>query len=161
MAILPGSRSRNFACKSMGVFARVFGADERLEPELKKRRTQLAEAGLQDVAAGVNTTVEDALAELGKPLEAPEDCGVIYAATSPLVQCIKIGFWTGSPEALKSRYAMYYGNELQLRTWQCQQCRAVERWVLDEFAAHSFGGELLDKACLQSLVQLLDTAASL
>ena len=161
MAILPGSRSRNFARKSMDVFTRVFGADERLEPELKKRRVQLAEAGLQGVADGVSTTVEDALAELTKPLEPAVDCGIIYAATSPLQQFVKVGYWTGSLDALRARYAMYYGPQLQLRTWDCQQCRAVERQLLDEFATHSLGGELLDKVCLPDLVELLDTALAM
>ena len=158
MAILPGSRSRNFARKSMDVFTRVFGADERLEPELKRRRTQLATAGLAGVADGVATTVEDALGELDKPLEPAVDHGVIYAATSPLVSFVKLGYWTRSPEALRTRYAMYYGDRLQLLTWECSQCRAAERWLLDEFDADSLGGELLDKACLPRLVELLDAA---
>ena len=158
MALLPGSRSRNFASKSMDVFTRVFAGDERLEPELKKRRTQLAASGLAGAADGVMTAVEDVLAELDKPLEPAVDRGVVYAATSPLLQGVKIGFWTGSLQVLRSRYEMYYGRDLELRTWACATCRAVERQLLAEFAAYSLGGELLDKACMPDLVQLLDTA---
>ncbi len=159
MAMLPGSRSRRFAGKSMDVFTRAFAGDERLEAELKRRRTQLAAAGMSGVADNVTTTVEDALAELDKPLEPAVDHGVIYAATSPLLQGVKIGFWTGSTQALRSRYEMYYGRELELRTWASAQCRAVERQLLEEFAAHSLGGELLDKACMPDLVQFLDAEA--
>lgn len=161
MAILPGSRSRRFAGKSMDVFTRALAGDERLEPELKRRRTQLAATGLDSLAADVTTTVEDALAELSKPLELPVDQGVIYVVTSPLLHCIKLGFWTGSLDVLRSRYAMYYGPQLELRTWECAQCRAVERELLQEFAAHSVGGELLDKACLPDLVQMLDVALAM
>lgn len=161
MALLPGSRSRKFAAKSMDVFTRAFGADEQLERELKRRRKMLADDGFDDVAAGVTTTVDDALAELGKPMEAPADQGIIYVATSPHQSFFKLGFWTGTTEALTTRYRTYYGPELELQTWACDQCRTVEQHLLKEFAQHSIGGELLDKCCLSSLAELLDLATVL
>lgn len=161
MAILPGSRSRNFAKRSMDVFTRTFAGDERLCDEVAKQRKTLEGTHFENAAAGVTTTVDDALAELARPLEPPTDHGVIYAATSPHLPFFKLGFWTGCPAVLESRYKMYYGSDMVLKTWACTECRATEDALLNEFASSSKGGELLDKACLPSLVELLDLACAM
>lgn len=161
MAMLPGSRSRNFAGKSMDVFTRAFGGDERLGNEIAKRRKMLAGTAFEHVAANITTTVDDALAELGKPLDPPADDGVIYIATSPLLPFFKLGYWTGSQEALESRFKMYYGPETEVQTWPCNQCRACEAFMLDELASFSMGGELFTKHALPAAMELLKVAASM
>lgn len=157
MAILPGSRSKNFASKTADVFTRVFGGDENLENEIAKRRKTLAGTDFEHVAVNVTTTVDDALAELDKPLELPVDAGVIYIATTPWMPLFKLGFWTGTQEALESRYKMYYGPELQLETWMCVECRVVEKLIMEEFLDHNAGGELFSKDCLDQMKLSLTT----
>lgn len=83
---------------------------------------------------------------------------MIYTATSPWQSFFKVGFWTGSVAALEAQHKAYYGPELQLRTWPCDECRLVEKDLLAEFAQFSRGGNLLDTCCLTSLTELLDLA---
>ena len=40
--------------------------------------------------------------------------GYTYCVTSDLLDSVKIGYWTGSIDGLKKRYATYYGKELVL-----------------------------------------------
>ena len=109
----------------------------------------------------MRTTVDDALAALHAPVDPPADEGMLYAVTSPLLPFFKLGYWTGTLEKLRARFAVYYGPQLELHTWICTQCRACEAFLLKEFAAHSMGGELLSKECMSDVMAMLGMAAEM
>lgn len=50
------------------------------------------------------------------------DC--VYVATSPLLNAVKIGRWSGSPKALRSRYLTVLGDELTIQMYPCLQAGA-------------------------------------
>ena len=161
MVACPGSRAREFAQRTSDIFTRAFGADEELAREIKRRKVQLAGTPFQDAAKGITTTVDDAMACLHAPIDPPVDEGVLYVVTSPLLPFFKLGYWTGSLEKLRARFTTYYGPNLELHTWPCTQCRACEAFLLDEFAAHSMGGELFSKDCMADLLQMLGVAGEM
>lgn len=159
MAVLPGSRARNFNKSTMDVFCRAFGADASLIEEIRQRE-RIQNTRFANVATDITTTIEDAMATLTEPIEPPRDHGVMYIATSPFQTFFKVGFWTGTAEALRSRYTMYYGASLDLWMWECATCRDTETHVLHTFAKYSMGGEVLDKTCLPDVRNLLDALTS-
>jgi len=161
MVACPGSRAREFAQRTSDVFTRAFGADEELAREIKRRKVQLEGTPLEDAAKGIRTTVDDALACMHAPIDPPADEGMLYVVTSPLLPFFKLGYWTGTEEKLRSRFATYYGPQLELHTWPCTQCRACEAVLLQEFAAHSMGGELFSKECMADVLTFLEVAAEM
>jgi len=159
MVSCPGSRAREFAQRTSDVFTRAFGADEELAREIKRRKVQLEGTPFKDAAKGIRTTVDDAIAALHAPIDPPADEGMLYVVTSPFQAFFKLGYWTGTEEKLRSRYATYYGPQLELHTWACTQCRACEAFLLQEFAAHGMGGELFSKECMADVLMMLEVAA--
>ena len=87
--------------------------------------------------------------------------GVVYIATSPLLSCFKLGFWTGPLDALGTRYRTYYGPRAEIQTWPCSECRACEAFLLEELASHSMGGELFSREAMPAAIELLDTASAM
>lgn len=158
MAVLPGSRAKNFRKASMDVFCRAFGADLTFIDELVERSRCLKGTRYDGISSDIHTTVDDAINELVKPLENPLDEGILYIATSPFQSFIKVGYWTGTKEALRHRYSTYYGSELQMWTWECTECRACERFLMDAYNDHNMGGELFNKTCLDDMKAHLDEA---
>ena len=161
MAVAPGKKARKFSKATTDVFCRALGADVRLADEIHERRRTVGGTPLADAAQNVSTTVDDALAVLGEPDEPPEDEGVLYIVTSPLMSAFKLGFWTGTLGALRSRYVTCYGPSLELHTWPCTQCRACEQFLLTEFSDFSLGGELFDKTHMPAAIQFMNLANSM
>ena len=161
MISCPGSRAREFGRSSIDVFTRAFGGDETLANEIVQRKDGLAGTDFQDAAAGITTTVDDAMACLSAPLEPSVDTGVLYIATSSLLPFFKLGYWTGSHDKLRSRFAVYYGPYVELHTWKCTECRECESFILKEFQGSSMGGELFDKTCMSDVIAILDMASNM
>jgi len=71
--------------------------------------------------------------------------GVIYICSSPLIDCIKIGYWTGSISGLKSRYKMVYGKDVILNCKNVENVRDKEKEIHSVFKQFNISGELFQK----------------
>lgn len=157
ISLCPGRGATKFKTATMDIFTRAFGADLALAREIEDRRTWIVERGMQ--VDNVHTQIDDATIE--PPSNVGPIEGMVYIATSPCVGCLKVGYWTGTIAALETRYRTYYGRDTLVHTWPCQDCRAVEKWLIQEFSEWSMGGELLDKECLPDFLFLLGVAEML
>ncbi len=72
--------------------------------------------------------------------------GYVYLATSPLLNAVKIGCWTGSLANLKSRYMTPYGPDVQIEHVFVPNCVSSENQMHVRFLNFNRGGELFDKA---------------
>ena len=71
--------------------------------------------------------------------------GVVYICSSPLIDCIKIGYWTGSITGLKSRYKMVYGKDVMLNCKNVENVRDTEKEIHSVFKQFNISGELFQK----------------
>ena len=83
--------------------------------------------------------------------------GVIYAITSPYMNVIKLGRWTGSTENLRKRYRTYYGGALELHLANVEDCCTAEREMLTAFQAEKASGELFRKEALTAVLGWMST----
>jgi hypothetical protein len=82
--------------------------------------------------------------------------GVIYICSSPLIDCIKIGYWTGSITGLKSRYKMVYGKDVLLKCKNVENVRDIEKKIHYNFKQFNISGELFQKDKLQLYIDYLN-----
>ncbi len=75
-----------------------------------------------------------------------EVSGMLYVVTSPLLAAVKIGRWSGTLEALASRYRTTFGTQLELHTTPTSDCHAAEATLLEALSAHNISGELFEKS---------------
>jgi hypothetical protein len=71
--------------------------------------------------------------------------GVIYICSSQLIDCVKIGYWTGSITGLKSRYKMVYGKDVILNCKNVENVRDIEKEIHLVFKQFNISGELFQK----------------
>lgn len=81
--------------------------------------------------------------------------GYVYCITSFLVQCIKIGFWSGSIESLKSRYMLPYGNNLLMHCIKTDNARELENKTHKQFAEYCISNELFEKEYLDEYIDFI------
>lgn len=82
--------------------------------------------------------------------------GQVYAVTSPLVNCVKIGMWHGSWKKLLGRYLTYYGEALELVYSPVSgDARIAEKKLHREFSHYHVQNELYDKRCWTEIVDAI------
>lgn len=81
--------------------------------------------------------------------------GYVYAVTSPLAACVKIGSWRGTVENLWQRYQNCYGSDLDLYTAEVSDCRAEERKLHERFADANIELELFDPDRLEEYIDAI------
>jgi hypothetical protein len=86
----------------------------------------------------------------------PDLSGVIYICSSPLIDCIKIGYWTGSITGLQSRYKMVYGKDVFLNCKNVNNVRNIEKDIHSKFKQFNISGELFQKDKLQLYIDYLN-----
>lgn len=86
--------------------------------------------------------------------------GYVYAATSNILDAVKIGMWRGSVDKLKSRYATPYGPELEVFAVFVKDCAASESSLHRRFDRYNLGGELFAKDHLDDYVAAMERMAS-
>jgi hypothetical protein len=87
----------------------------------------------------------------------PDTCGVIYIVTSPIIDAVKIGYWTGEIPSLISRYKMILGSELQIHYKRVENARISETNILYYFQSYNLSGELFAKKHLHLYIEYLQT----
>jgi hypothetical protein len=88
--------------------------------------------------------------------EERQSAGYVYTATSPLLNAVKIGCWTGSVSNLRKRYITPYGPELELQVAHVADCIGTEAKLHAEFDSYRKCGELFDKMHAQVYATALD-----
>jgi hypothetical protein len=75
--------------------------------------------------------------------------GVVYICSSPLVNAVKIGYWTGNITSLQSRYKMIYGKDVFLICKNVENAHDIEKQIHTEFKQFNISGELFQKDNIQ------------
>ena len=86
----------------------------------------------------------------------PDLSGFIYICSSPLINCVKIGYWTGKISGLESRYKMVYGKELFLNIKKVKNVYDIEKDIHSNFQQFNISGELFQKDKLQLYIDYLN-----
>jgi len=76
-------------------------------------------------------------------------CGYAYCVTAKRINHVKIGYWTKTIGALRSRYVTYYGNDCQLFYVQTQNPPLLEKICHEKFAKYRIENELFIKEHLE------------
>ena len=79
------------------------------------------------------------------PKPAPEPKikqGVLYLATSSVLNGFKLGYWRGTHKSLYDRYRTCYGNSLEFYLFPCHDCRLLEAIAQTLFRSHNLSCEL-------------------
>ena len=75
--------------------------------------------------------------------------GVVYICSSPLINVVKIGYWTGNITGLQSRYKMIYGKDIFLICKNVENAHDIEKQIHREFKQFNISGELFQKDNIQ------------
>ena len=83
--------------------------------------------------------------------------GYVYAATSPLVACVKIGSWMRDLDELETKFRAYYGSGIDLDWAAVRDCRATEKVLHANFADFRLGRGLglYDKRHMEDYTEAL------
>jgi hypothetical protein len=81
--------------------------------------------------------------------------GYVYCITSPLVNSVKIGSWKSSIHSLRSRYIIYYGNNLTMFYVKTQNALELERKCQKHFIDNNIENELFDSSYWDAYVDYL------
>ena len=142
-ALTPGyHEGKALWINEFGLYDLIMGSGKPAAKQFKRWIThdvipRFRKRGLADVFGEVEKVL------LAAPSEAKQ--GFVYAATSPLLNAVKIGSWTGTIDRLYSRYQTYVGCDVEIVVAFCQDCRAAECKSIQKFASSSLGGELFAK----------------
>jgi hypothetical protein len=71
--------------------------------------------------------------------------GYTYCISSPIVNSVKIGFWTGNIDGLMARYQTYYGKDIQLHYVKTKFPYQLEQKCIKHFYEYNVCGELFKK----------------
>ena len=82
--------------------------------------------------------------------------GLIYIISSPLIHAIKIGYWTGTINSLKSRYIMVFGKDIELYYKYVDNARMCEYQIHQQFKKYNISGELFEKENLKLYTDFLE-----
>jgi len=81
---------------------------------------------------------------------------IIYLVSSPVVNCIKIGYWSNHDiRTLVSRYRTYYGYKLELYYFYCNNAIDIENKIHLHFQKYNFNLELFNKTYLNEYLQYI------
>lgn len=68
--------------------------------------------------------------------------GLVYLATSSVLNGFKLGYWRGTHKSLYDRYRTCYGNSLEFYLFPCHDCRLLEAIAQTLFRPHNLSCEL-------------------
>lgn len=125
---LPGPRAAAFCYKCSDLIVRYLGGDESLIDEIRQTRVAQEQLSGDNLLRVFAPSPQNVWSSFEVPLERC-DQGVVYTATSPHLPYVKIGMWTGTEKMLRSRYATYYGQSVNIKSIPSADCRLLERSV--------------------------------
>ena len=80
----------------------------------------------------------------------------VYAATSDILDGVKIGLWNGTPSRLLTRYRTVYGASVRVVFAPVVDSAECEASLLCLFRPWNLSGELFDKACCGVVWQTIE-----
>lgn len=150
--VLPGRLAAAFRRAGADLVRRALGGDLSLIDEIERRHRNLARTAEQQFLCGATESqaVEISSKAIFWDPEKFDRCkgevrgtmGSVYIVTSPLVGVAKIGFWKGTLSALRSRYVVYYGQEIRLWAFAAEDCRMAEAACHTALAPYRLSNEL-------------------
>lgn len=87
--------------------------------------------------------------------------GMLYAVTSPLVNLVKVGRWSGTLNTLKGRCTLVYGPDITLEHVLCNDTVFGEAVMLSSMKKHVISGELFPKTSWNNALFALERAAAM
>lgn len=84
--------------------------------------------------------------------------GVVYLAAPSDWNRVKIGMWTGDLSRLRSRYATFYGEDLELICWECGNALELETAVHQALADYHISREIFHRDGVPRAREFLRTA---
>jgi len=82
--------------------------------------------------------------------------GYVYIIDSPLMtDTVKIGFWRSNIDSLYSRYITYYGKDIEIMYFQCDNAPLMECKVFKKFGECNVTQELFVKTHKQEYIEYL------
>lgn len=91
-----------------------------------------------------------------KRRRAPGDPEYVYTASCPAYSRVKIGTWRGALDGLRSRYVAFYGADLELETWRCDDSRDLEGELRAHVREFHITQELYKKDAVDAIRTFLD-----
>lgn len=84
--------------------------------------------------------------------------GIIYAITSEVINCVKIGYWRGSLQSLKAKYRTRYGPELVVYYADCNNVMIGAETMHEKFKKYRVyeDSELFQKDHLAKYIRYLN-----
>jgi hypothetical protein len=76
---------------------------------------------------------------------AVSDLKYTYLSTSSLLPFVKVGKWSNSPHGLLSRYGTYYGPDLYIIAFECNDATELEKQFIKHFTGYHITRELFEK----------------
>lgn len=128
MFFLPGPRAAAFCYNCADLIVRYLGGDESLIDEVRRNRVTQEQLPGDHLLKIFGPSQQNVWSSFAMPMEKAKD-GVVYTATSPDLDYVKIGFWTGTENALKSRYCTYSPDPVDIKTVSTADCRRLESCV--------------------------------
>jgi hypothetical protein len=83
--------------------------------------------------------------------------GYVYCAYSSVISgYVKIGFWRGNLDSLRSRYVTYYGNDVKIHAYEFSNAPFIEKEVHKKFDEYRYCNELFDRKYLEHYLIFLE-----
>ena len=84
--------------------------------------------------------------------------GMVYIIDSPLMdKTVKIGFWTGNINGLYTRYITYYGKNIEITYFECDNARLMETEIFSQFQKYNVIQELFEKKYKNEYIEYFKT----
>ena len=81
--------------------------------------------------------------------------GYVYCITSNTIDFVKIGFWKGTIDGLRSRYITYYGNDIEIYKVKSMYPNKLEQKCHKKFDEYKITNELFNKKYLNNYISFL------
>ena len=81
--------------------------------------------------------------------------GMVYLVTSPLLNAVKAGYWTGRVIELYYRYRTVYGKKLDILLFDTSDCQLLEDQFKSKFQVYQISGEMFNLEMMEAYKSFL------
>jgi len=82
--------------------------------------------------------------------------GMVYCISSPIINGVKIGFWTGTLKGLIHRYTTYYGNKMKINYVETNDPYRLEQKCMKKYAKNKICNEIFEKEHMNKYITYLE-----
>lgn len=80
---------------------------------------------------------------------------MVYLVTSPLLNAVKAGYWTGRVIELYYRYRTVYGKKLDILLFDTSDCQLLEDQFKSKFQVYQISGEMFNLEMMEAYKSFL------